>query len=101
VIQGDHGPRPQWRGAETQFNGKQPLEVEQYIEERLGIVNAYHVPADAGRLLYESITPVNTFRVIFNALFSAKLELLEDVSYIQDAERMVRVEPSTTSREGQ
>jgi hypothetical protein len=101
VIQGDHGPRPQWRGAGTQFDGRQPLEIERYIEERLGIVNAYHVPADAGRLLYESITPVNTFRVIFNALFGAKLELLEDVSYIQDGGRMVRVEPSTSGRKGQ
>jgi hypothetical protein len=31
--------------------------------------------------LYEEITPVNTFRLIFNAYLGTDLELLEDRSY--------------------
>ena len=31
--------------------------------------------------MYESITPVNTFRVIFNSYFKAAYELVEDRTY--------------------
>ncbi|MBI2855096.1 MAG: sulfatase-like hydrolase/transferase [Chloroflexi bacterium] len=42
------------------------------------ILNAYHLPGDGGELLYESISPVNTFRLILNHYFNADFELLED-----------------------
>jgi hypothetical protein len=31
--------------------------------------------------LYPTITPVNTFRLIFNAYFGGNYEMLEDISY--------------------
>jgi len=46
-----------------------------------GILNAYHLPGDGNSQLYDSISPVNTFRVIFNQYFGADLKLLEDRSY--------------------
>jgi hypothetical protein len=32
-------------------------------------------------MLYETISPVNTFRVIFNAYFGTDYEILPDISY--------------------
>jgi hypothetical protein len=51
------------------------------LHERMSILNAYYVPARVSADLYQSISPVNSFRVIFNAYFGAKLGLLPDRSY--------------------
>ena len=48
---------------------------------RLSILNAYYVNDQAKSSLYPSITPVNSFRVIFNSLFNTKIPLLDDTSY--------------------
>jgi len=34
--------------------------------------------------MYPSITPVNTFRLIFNAYFGTDLKLLPDISYFSN-----------------
>jgi hypothetical protein len=62
IIQGDHGP-----GLSSN-------------QDRMSILNAYYLPGKSS-LLYKSITPVNTFRVIFDEYFHGNYELLEDVSY--------------------
>lgn len=62
ILQGDHGP-----GRFTP-------------EARMGILNAYYLSDRRPTALYDSITPVNTFRVILNAYFGQDLPLLEDVS---------------------
>ena len=64
IIQGDHGARQN---------------VGEY--GRLGILNAYYLPGGGDQGLYNSISPVNTFRVLFNTYFGQNYELLEDVSY--------------------
>jgi len=63
VIAGDHGPAPIGGEQNTMRN-----------------LNAYYLQ---GKLenLYGSITPVNTFRVIFNSFFNGHYELLPDKSY--------------------
>jgi hypothetical protein len=65
VIQGDHGPK-----AET--------DILPYTHERLSIFNAYYLPDGGEEALYPTITPVNSFRVIFDTYFGASLELLPD-----------------------
>ena len=45
------------------------------------ILNAYYLPRKDNHLLYETITPVNSFRVVFNLYFDADYELLNDISY--------------------
>ena len=62
VIQGDHGPAP--------------FDV---IERRMKILNVYYFP-DNTEGLYPTITPVNTFRLIFNKYFGQKYPVLEDRS---------------------
>jgi hypothetical protein len=63
ILQGDHG------GLDTSE------------EERMAILNAYYLPEGGNRLLYENISPVNTFRLVFNHYFGGRYDLLEDVSY--------------------
>jgi len=65
IIMGDHGPSGD--------------EVTPAM--RMAILNAYYVNEAAREDLYESITPVNSFRVIFNNYFNTNLPLLEDISY--------------------
>lgn len=44
------------------------------------ILNAYYLPGKDNRVLYETITPVNSFRIILNLYFDTGYELLEDIS---------------------
>jgi len=62
VIQGDHGP---W----IQPN-----------DRRLTILNAYYLPGHADAII-ETITPVNTFRTIFNLYLGGDFKYLPNKSY--------------------
>jgi hypothetical protein len=67
ILQGDHGP---------------PQQLAPASEQKMPILNAYYLPGlDADKVLYSSISPVNTFRVILNSYFGQDLPLLEDLSY--------------------
>jgi hypothetical protein len=72
ILQGDHGSKSIKEAGNPRG---------QMLRERLSILNAYYLPGDGNQYLYDSITPVNTFRVIFNAYFDTAYELLEDRSY--------------------
>jgi hypothetical protein len=67
IIQGDHGvPRMGvWRDT---------------------ILNAYYLPGISTTQLYTSISPVNTFRVIFDSYFAGQLPLLPDRSCSTNAQ---------------
>ena len=65
LLQGDHGPSPH-----------NPA-------DRMKILNAYFLPQGAERL-YPGISPVNSFRVVFNSYFGTGYPLLEDVSYFSN-----------------
>ncbi len=75
IIQGDHGP---------------PLDpwveddkvLEQGVILRIPILNAVHLPGNKSGIWYDHMTPVNTFRALFNAYFGINYTLLEDHSYI-------------------
>ena len=66
LLMGDHGP-PTGRYATR--------------EDRMKILNAYYVDKQTGADLYDSITPVNSFRIIFNDYFGESFPLLDDVSH--------------------
>lgn len=80
VLQGDHGGGcegvegcEQWKGAGEPSELFAELITKNFV--------AYHLPR--GReMLYDTITPVNTFRVIFNAYFGMAYEMLEDRQYL-------------------
>jgi hypothetical protein len=69
VLQGDHGPT-----------------VPSEPRERMENLNVYYLPGVNAKL-YPTITPVNTFRVIFNSYFGQNLELLDDVSLYSNYRR--------------
>ena len=81
ILQADHGTssigRPHPPLEDTQ-------EVTDMVSERLRIFNAYYLPGIESGSLYDSITPINTFRIIFNLYFNQDYELLEDRSYYSD-----------------
>ncbi len=62
IIQGDHG-------------------IGRPGRDKVSILNAYYLPGDTKEMLYPTITPVNTFRVIFDGYFGGNYGLLEDTSY--------------------
>lgn len=68
IIQSDHGPHLS-------------IERKEEMAVCMRILNTYYFPKGGRAVLYDSITPVNTFRVLFNYYFDAKLPLLEDRSY--------------------
>jgi hypothetical protein len=68
ILQGDHGVKP---GVSSQ-------------NARMTIFNAYYFPGGAGQALYAQISPVNSFRVVFNRYFGAQYPLLKDISYFSD-----------------
>lgn len=72
ILQSDHGP-------ESLVDWNNP--TNSYFKERFAILNAYRLPPDVSIGLYDEITPVNTFRLIFNYYFGTDLPLLEDISY--------------------
>lgn len=79
VLQSDHGP--------TSHDGEvQHTQIER-VRERVPILNAYLVPDEIERQLYDEISPVNTFRLIFNYLGLGEYELLEDRSYVSSYSR--------------
>ena len=61
LIQGDHGPT-----SRTHLTSLADTD----IHERYGILNAYLLPGGGEERLYHSISPVNSFRVVFNPAFS-------------------------------
>ncbi|MDP9405726.1 MAG: LTA synthase family protein, partial [Actinomycetota bacterium] len=89
VIQADEGPHPlRYKADEDGFDWEQASDAE--LREKFWILNAYHLPGvGAEAPLYPSISPVNTWRVIFNTYFGADLPLLDDRSFIYRDSRHV------------
>jgi len=72
ILQGDHGP-----GAHLHWGS-----LEKTIPaERFGILNAYYFPDQNYEGLYPTISPVNSFRVLFNQFFDGGYALLPDRHY--------------------
>ena len=47
----------------------------------MSILNALYLPQVDHQTLYDSITPVNTFRMILNSYFGTNYELVKDENY--------------------
>ncbi len=72
VLQSDHGP-----DAKMDVNSLENSDPK----ERFANLFAIYLPNQDTSQLYQTITPVNTFRVVFNNTFNASLPLLPDKSY--------------------
>ena len=56
------------------------------IKRKMKILNSYYLPNNGTSRLYDSITPVNSFRVILNHYFNENYELLEDKMYYSNSQ---------------
>lgn len=57
-------------------------------DNRFEILNAYYLPDNGDKHLYPKITPVNSFRVVFDTYFGTSFGLTKDVS-LKDAGEVV------------
>jgi hypothetical protein len=83
ILQADEGPWPPAFTADQccfRWLDATPRQVQQ----KYGILNAFHLPgvdaAEAG--LSDRTSPVNEFRIVFNAYFGAELPLLPDRAFL-------------------
>jgi hypothetical protein len=72
IVQSDHG-------SELNLDVKSVGNTD--LRERMSILNAYYFPGGHYEGLYDSISPVNSFRVVLNTFFGAQLPLLPDRSF--------------------
>ncbi|MFC1514697.1 hypothetical protein ACFL5X_02240 [Candidatus Omnitrophota bacterium] len=80
ILQSDEGPYPsRYRNNVSGFDWRQATESE--LKQKMGILNAYYLPGVNRDSLYSSITPVNSFRLVFNLYFNADFKLLPDKNY--------------------
>jgi hypothetical protein len=79
ILQADEGPFPA-RYQEESWNFKWRDATPEELEQKFGILFAMRVPdADLeAEGFHDAITPVNTFRILFNARYGADLPLLPD-----------------------
>jgi hypothetical protein len=85
IVQADEGPWPiRFEQTQYDFKWKEAKAVE--LREKMRILNAYYLPNVSKGSLYPGISPVNTFRLIFNLYFHTNFELLPDESYAYEDE---------------
>ncbi len=96
IIQGDHGPG-------LYLDNQSAANTCLY--ERFSILNAYYLPGKQSVPIPDSITPVNTFRLVFNEYFSTHFAPLADKSYFESLARFYtfqdvtdQIEPACTQQ---
>jgi hypothetical protein len=72
IIQGDHGP--------VSYVGEDEV-AKSNMQEQHAILNAYYFPEQKYDLLYPSVSPVNSFRIVFKTFFGGDYEVLSDKNY--------------------
>lgn len=77
IIQSDTGPS-------TNFG---EMENEMHQVGRMSILNAYYFPNGQYDLLYNDITPVNSFRAVFDAQFQTNYGMIEDKIFFSTYEK--------------
>lgn len=84
VLASDEGPPV------PLLDGRPPLDAAS-VATRTGILNAYHFPGAPLERLHPAISPVNSFRLVFDLYFGTAYGLLEDRTYwSEDAECLYR-----------
>jgi hypothetical protein len=82
VIQGDEGPGPVGWNPNTKEHYDWTRAPQDVMLEKFRIFNSYYMPGLKDTGLYQNISPVNSFRLIFNKYFGADYALLPDRSYV-------------------
>lgn len=76
IIQGDHGSC-------SELRNHQGFEDNDF-KERFSILNAYYFPDQDYSMLYDSISPINSFKVVMNKYFDGNYKLDPDRALFSD-----------------
>jgi hypothetical protein len=88
ILQADHGP-----GSHLDWDSLPATD----LTERMSILNAYYLPGPGKNPLYPEITPVNTFRVVFNEYFGTQFPLLPDRNYFSTIDSLYHFRDVTST----
>lgn len=89
ILQSDEGPFPMKDLVDDKQSWSKA--TDRALHEKFPILDAYYFPNKKTEQLYQSITPVNSFRILFNTYFGENYPLLEDKNYIfQDEENFYK-----------
>ena len=84
VLMADEGPFPdRYAADQANFNWLEATPLE--IQQKFGLLNALYLPGDKDPADYgftNRTSPVNEFRIVFNAIFDANLPILPDLTYL-------------------
>jgi len=84
VLMADEGPFPdRYAADEANFNWLEATPLE--IQQKFGLLNALYLPGGRDPADYgftNRTSPVNEFRIVFNAIFDANLPILPDLTYL-------------------
>lgn len=92
IFQGDHGPGLLWDWED--FDNS-------YVPERMSIFAAYHLPGASPPTMPDDMTPVNTFRILFNSYFGTDFEMLPNRSFTTGWEIPYEYQPIPPERWGE
>jgi hypothetical protein len=79
IIQGDHGT---WSMGRLRSRPRTDWMATPEAEELFAILNAYRLPARCRRRLYDTISPVNSFRVVLSCIDDTDYPLLPDRHFL-------------------
>ncbi|NCF51581.1 hypothetical protein GWP57_08225 [Gammaproteobacteria bacterium] len=104
ILQADEGPWPaRMAGDESLIGRDAPATAwlkasDDELREKMRVLNALYLPGGGADGLPDHLSPVNTFRLIFDRYFGGTFGLLEDRSFIYDSERRLYSFTDVTER---
>ena len=90
IVQADEGYTPTRRFKKEGTKKNRSLWSERSADDlklHLSILNAYYLPGFDKSKLYKSVSPVNSFRLVFNHYFGTEYPLLKDKTFLYDYKR--------------
>lgn len=72
ILQSDHGPASEFRMSTLESSN---------LKERFAILTAFYFPGRDYSGISRSVSPVNTFRIVFNRFLGRSMEILPDECY--------------------
>ncbi len=91
ILQSDHGPFStiDWG---DEWNSEPQDDA---LRERVPILNAYYLPNGGEKVLSPDVSPINSFRLIFNYYFNADFPILPDEHYYSSYDKLYELSPIT------
>lgn len=87
LLQSDEGPYPDGKIGPDDL-GEFRRAAPALLREKTGILNVYYLPGADRSKFYPEISPVNSFRLVFNHYFGARLPMLPDRTFAHASAKM-------------